>query len=183
MSKLFNATAHTSDDPFGPRGFPQATIVLTPWQKRVFLGLAALLVLWAILDWRSELLWINVACTVFYLFVTVYRVLLIDTSLRHGGEMNFTEDELASPPGDEWPKYMVILPMYHEGDILPKLVESLGKLDYPKDRLEIRLLIEADDEETMAVAHSLNLAPPFVITPIPVSQPRTKPKACNVSLE
>jgi len=63
------------------------------------------------------------------------------------------------------------------------LVEALKRLDYPKDRLEIRLLIEEDDEETMRVAENLELSAPFVITTIPVSHPRTKPKACNVAVE
>lgn len=180
----FNATQRVSDDPYGPRGFPQATIVLAPWQRVAGWSTLAFLVLWALFDWRQELLVINAVFTVFFLLSTLYRVMLIDASLRCPREIMVGPEDLLEPPnGKEWPKYMVILPMYHEGDVVGKLVEGMRKLDYPTDRLEIRLLIEEDDQETMTAAKALNLQPPFVITPIPVSYPRTKPKACNVAIQ
>ncbi|MBN2449868.1 MAG: glycosyltransferase [Lentisphaeria bacterium] len=179
-----NLTRPSTEDPYGPRGFPQATRVLCTWQKRALLGVLLLLALWALFGWRSELLVLNALCTVFYLATTVYRVLLIDLSLRQAREIRLTAADLAAPPGGgEWPKYIVILPMYHEGEVLPALVEAMKALDYPPERLEVRLLIEADDAETLAVARELDLAPPFRIVTIPVSYPRTKPKACNVGIE
>jgi cellulose synthase/poly-beta-1,6-N-acetylglucosamine synthase-like glycosyltransferase len=180
----FNATEHISDDPYGPRGFPQATMVLCRWQRIALWALLAGVVLWGILDWRTELLVINAVFTVFFLVSTLYRVMLIDTALSRPREIILGPEDLLEPPdGKEWPKYVVILPMYHEGDVVGKLVDGLRKLDYPTDRLEIRLLIEEDDAETMEAAQALNLEPPFVISQIPVSYPRTKPKACNVAIE
>ncbi len=180
----FNATKRVCDDPYGPRGFPQATIVLAPWQRAAGWAALALLVLWALFDWRQEFLVLNVVFTVFFLLSTIYRVMLIDAALTRPREIVLGPEDLREPPnGKEWPRYVVILPMYHEGDVVAKLVEGMRKLDYPADRLEVRLLIEEDDEETMSAAKALNLQPPFVITPIPVSQPRTKPKACNVGIQ
>jgi len=170
-------------DPYSPRGFPQATRTLVPWQRVALVLLIAGLAAGAIVDWRAELLALNIFFSIFYLAVSFYRVMLIDLSLRHDREIIVSAEEIAVPPGGEWPQYVVLIPMYHEGDVLPTLVEGLSKLDYPKDKLEIRLLIEEDDPETMGVAESLKLERPFVIVPIPVSQPRTKPKACNVALE
>jgi len=180
----FNATKRVSDDPYGPRGFPQATIVLAPWQRWAGWGMLASLLLWALFDWRQELLVINVVFAIFFLLSTLYRVMLIDASLRRTREIVLGPEDLREPPnGKEWPKYVVILPMYHEGDVVGKLVDGLRKLDYPVDRLEVRLLIEEDDLETMTAAKALDLQPPFVITPIPASYPRTKPKACNVGIQ
>ncbi|MBT3287733.1 MAG: glycosyltransferase [Victivallales bacterium] len=180
----FNATEYTCDDPYGPRGFPQATIVLVRWQRIAMWSLLAGVVIWGVLDWRQELLVINAVFTLFFLASTLYRVMLIDASLRRTREIKLKPEDLVEPPnGKEWPRYVVILPMYHEGDVVAKLVAGLRKLDYPIDRLEIRLLIEEDDMETMTAAKALNLEPPFVITPIPVSHPRTKPKACNVAIQ
>lgn len=182
--KICDLSTHFSDNPLEPRGFPQATLTLCKWQGRALLAALAISILWAVFDYRSELLVINFALTVFYMLTTLYRMLTIDLALRKPCEIHVTKDEMAKPPnGKQWPKYMVILPMYHEGDILPGLIKGLQKLDYPKDRLEIRLLIEEDDQETMGVANSLNLKPPFKIVPIPKSYPRTKPKACNVGIE
>lgn len=182
--KICDLTTHISEDPYGPRGFPQATLTLCPWQKRALILAVLLLIAWGLTAIHHQLLVINTVLTVFYLATTLYRMLIIDLSLRKTREIQVTPEEMAEPPnGKEWPRYMIILPMYHEAEVLPGLIESLSKLDYPKDRLEIRLLIEEDDDQTMPVAESLNLQPPFVICPIPKSYPRTKPKACNVAIE
>ena len=171
-----------STDRYGPRGFPQASRTVVPWQRNALLGIALLLVVGAFFFRRYELLVLNAFFTVYYLLTTVYRVLLIDVSLRENREITVDPADLKPPGPDGWPRYVVLVPLYHEGDVLPSLTQALGQLDYPKDRLEIRLLVEEDDEETMAAAEALDLAPPFVVFPIPVSQPRTKPKACNVGL-
>ena len=182
--KPLDFTSAISDNPLSPRGFPQATLTLCRWQKAALVALLLALAAWALLDWRQELLGINVVLMVFYLASTLYRILIIHLALAKPREIILPPEDLERPPnGRQWPRYMVILPMYHEADVLPGLVGSLAKLDYPKDRLEIRLLIEADDDETMACAQSLNLQPPFRIVPIPVSLPRTKPKACNVGIQ
>ena len=170
--------------PLSPRGFPQATLVLCRWQKAAAIALIALLAIAACFDWTTEILVINIVLTVFYLLSTLYRIIIIHLALAKPREMVISPEELANPPnGKLWPKYMVILPMYHEKDVLPGLIQGLSNLDYPKDRLEIRLLIEEDDNETMDCARDMNLQPPFLIVPIPKSQPRTKPKACNVGIQ
>lgn len=168
-------------DRYSPRGFPQAIETLVPWQRFALAVILLGLLAGALADLRMELLVLNIVCSVFYLASSLYKVLIIDLSLRHEREVIVSKDEIDDWAGD-WPNYLIQIPMYHEGDVLPTLVEGLSRLDYPKDRLEIRLLIEEDDPETMDVARALDLKPPFVIYPIPVSQPRTKPKACNVGL-
>ncbi len=177
---------YTTDTPqsfTGPRGFDMATQVLAPWQKVALLAAAGLLVVSLILATHHTLLWLNVFFTAVYLLSTLYRTLLIDISLRRNREIDIPADQLRQPPPGGWPNYVVLVPIYKEAEILPHLVASLSKLDYPTERLEIRLLIEEDDQETMAAARRLAPPPPFVVFPIPVSQPRTKPKACNVALQ
>jgi len=177
------SSTHASVDPSAPRGFPSAAVTVVSSQKVTLLALVALLVVAAVIDAPKEFLVLNALMTAFYLASTVYRVYLIDLSLRRHHEIVIAPDALLTPPDGEWPKYMVMVPLYKEADILPNLVAGLKRLDYPEDRLEIRLLVEADDEETMSAAEAMDLEPPFVVFPIPVSQPRTKPKACNVALQ
>ena len=167
-----------------PRGFPSAAMTIVPWQRTALLILLAALLAGAVVAHRPVLVGVNAAITVFYLVTTLYRILLVDLSLRRRCEIVIDPDRLAEDrPVGEWPRYLVLVPVYKEGEILPSLVDALGKLDYPAERLEIRLLIEEDDAETMNAARRLELAPQFTIHPIPVSEPRTKPKACNVGLE
>lgn len=165
----------------GERGFPQADATLSPWQRHalVFGGgsLLALLFFYPL----QTLLTLNIVFTVFFLISTLYRSILADVSLRRNQAMEITAAELIPPPGG-WPGYVIQVPLYHEHRVLPQLVEGLKNLDYPPDRLQIQLLIEEDDQETLMAARALELSAPFHIVLIPASQPRTKPKACNVGL-
>ncbi len=59
----------------------------------------------------------------------------------------------------------------------------MTQLDYPHDKLEILLLLEADDTDTIAAAQSMGLPANFTIVVVPHSMPKTKPKACNYGLK
>jgi cellulose synthase/poly-beta-1,6-N-acetylglucosamine synthase-like glycosyltransferase len=73
--------------------------------------------------------------------------------------------------------------MFREPKILPMLARSLRQLDYPLGKLDIKLVLEASDHETIAVASTLGLEGVFEIVRVPPSQPQTKPKACNFALQ
>ena len=88
----------------------------------------------------------------------------------------------ALPDPDLWPSYALLVPLYREAAVAADLVAALGAIDYPKDRLDIVLLVEADDAETRAALGALALAPPFRVEIVPVRRPRTKPKALNYGL-
>jgi hypothetical protein len=94
-----------------------------------------------------------------------------------------------SPPratGARWsgplPVYTILCPLYMEGDVAAELVASLKRLDYPPDRLEVKLILEEDDQETIASLARMRLEPPFQILIVPNAPPRTKPKALNFAL-
>lgn len=81
-----------------------------------------------------------------------------------------------------WPSYSVLVPLYREAEIVPDLVASLSRLDYPSPRLRILLLVEEDDLETRRAVNDAGLKPPFEFVTIPAAGPRTKPKALNYAL-
>ena len=88
----------------------------------------------------------------------------------------------ALPEGADLPFYTVLVPLYHEGNILPALVERLKRIDYPADRLEVLLLIESDDEDTQNAASDYPFPPSMHPMLMPPGQPRTKPRALNIAL-
>jgi cellulose synthase/poly-beta-1,6-N-acetylglucosamine synthase-like glycosyltransferase len=81
------------------------------------------------------------------------------------------------------PRYSALVPLYREADILPDLVDAMAALDYPSAKLEVLLVLEAEDAETRAAVAHLDL--PGNIRPVivPGKGPRTKPKALNYALE
>jgi cellulose synthase/poly-beta-1,6-N-acetylglucosamine synthase-like glycosyltransferase len=81
-----------------------------------------------------------------------------------------------------FPTYTVLCPLFREANVVPDLVASLNALDYPKHALDVKLLVEGDDPETIAAALSAANGPHIEVVIIPVAVPRTKPKALNIGL-
>jgi cellulose synthase/poly-beta-1,6-N-acetylglucosamine synthase-like glycosyltransferase len=85
-------------------------------------------------------------------------------------------------PANALPRASVIVALYRESAVLPVLAAALEAIDYPADRLEIRLALEADDRETIAAARALDLDGKYRIILVPEGGPRTKPRALNYAL-
>lgn len=119
------------------------------------------------------------AITILYLAAGVYKVAL----LIHGEQANggLTVDPYAIPDM-QLPVYTVLAPLFHEGSVAPVLVEQLLKIDYPVDRLEVLLLVEAEDHETRVALEQCSLPPHIRILNVPDGTPRTKPRALNIGL-
>ena len=66
--------------------------------------------------------------------------------------------------------------------VLPRLLAALAALDYPPHLLDVRLLIEADDAETLVAVRRAELAPHVTIVEVPPGHPRTKPRALAYGL-
>jgi hypothetical protein len=83
------------------------------------------------------------------------------------------------------PRYTILVPMYREAAVLPGLAKALARLDYPADLLDIKLVLEADDAETIAAAEAIRAAGAghLQIVLAPDHGPRTKPKAANYALQ
>ncbi|MEX2034645.1 MAG: glycosyltransferase [Xanthobacteraceae bacterium] len=84
---------------------------------------------------------------------------------------------------DDWlPVYSIVVPLYREAAAVKDLVAALHRLNYPMEKLDIKLALEPDDHETREALANLRLGPPFEIVIAPEVGPRTKPKALNAAL-
>ncbi|HVV63997.1 MAG TPA: glycosyltransferase [Rhizomicrobium sp.] len=88
----------------------------------------------------------------------------------------------ASPDDPNLPVYSILAPLYREAEVAPDLVRALSALAYPKRLLDIKLIVEADDCETIAACERCAQGAPFEIVRVPAGGPRTKPKAANYAL-
>lgn len=121
-------------------------------------------------------------CTVFYVVMTLYKFIVIRASLSPDAILSFSPEQIRAQEPRGWPVFSVLVPMYKEPETVKQMVASLEAMDYPADRKDVQILLEADDEATLAAARALTLPPGFRVTEIPESFPRTKPKACNIGL-
>src|SRR4029077_12998256 len=85
-------------------------------------------------------------------------------------------------PVHDLPIYTVIVALYDEATAVPGLIAALRRLDYPREKLQIILVLEPDDQATQDALTQLTLGPPFEVLIAPDVGPRTKPKALNAAL-
>lgn len=152
--------------------------LLTASQKAVAAALVLTLAVCFAAAPLMTLITINILVTAYFLAAIFFRLYL--TMISYG-----PEERRPPPPAvadEALPVVTILLPVYDEARCLASLAAALDALDYPQDKLDIKLLLEADDDATIAEARRLGLDRRFDCILIPPSQPRTKPKACNHAL-
>ncbi|MDZ7881447.1 MAG: glycosyltransferase [Mycobacterium sp.] len=117
----------------------------------------------------------------YYLLVTIDRNWLLLQGLRRPSLIRVSDAEALAIPDDDLPVYTVLLPVYNEPTIVKNLINGVGRLQYPLDKLEILLLIEEDDAATGLALSNLELQAIQVVV-VPHGLPKTKPKACNYGM-
>ncbi|GLH81268.1 hypothetical protein SSBR45G_61770 [Bradyrhizobium sp. SSBR45G] len=156
--------------------------VFTPGQIIFGYAILSAILLGLALSPITTLIALNVAMSVFYLGNFVFKGLLV----MFGGVRVADETiaiEARALTDDELPVFTVLVPMYKEPAMLPMLAQALRDLDYPLGKLDIKLVLEASDHDTIEVASKLGLEGMFEIIRVPPSLPQTKPKACNFALQ
>jgi cellulose synthase/poly-beta-1,6-N-acetylglucosamine synthase-like glycosyltransferase len=131
----------------------------------------------------ATLIALNIAFSIFYLGNFIFKGILVSI----GGGRSAAADEAIAIEAralteNELPVFTVLVPMFDEAAMLPRLAQALRDLDYPLAKLDIKIVLEASDLETVEAARSLGLEGVFEIIIVPHSEPQTKPKACNFAL-
>lgn len=141
----------------------------------IILSLAVLFI-WGVLSW-----WVMTFSIVLFLYFSslVFKFFLVGISFINNIPEP-TQREIQEISDEDLPPYTILVPMYKEKQLLINFVNYLKNIDYPKEKLDVRILLEEDDKETIDVANSINLEAPFSVVIIPNAGPRTKPKALNV---
>jgi len=94
-----------------------------------------------------------------------------------------SQEEIDDIDEKNLPLYSVLVPLYKEPEIIETLIDSLKRLDYPKNKLDILLLFEEDDDLTINKAKNMHIPDNWSFVYVPDSKPKTKPKACNYGLK
>src|SRR3989344_2490887 len=151
-------------------------------QKLAFLIFLGLISGAFYLNWHATLVIVFSTLTVVYFLDFLFNAYIIYRSISVRPEIKVSAEELAALSDDELPTYTIFCPLYREWHILPQFVEAMSKLDYPKDKLQVLLLLEEDDKETIEKIPEIKLLSNFERIVVPHSMPKTKPKAMNYGL-
>jgi len=168
---------------------------LARWQMVVPTAFAVLSVVGLILDWRLTLIVLlvianvafaanasfKVVATVFHP-ITSLRSRRIAKAERQALEQQGLDADNMLARGRELPIYTILVPVYHEANIISKIIENLELIRYPRWKLDVLVLLEESDTETIEAARAAN-PPAYVrLLIVPDGEPRTKPRACNYGL-
>lgn len=120
--------------------------------------------------------------SVLYIGTFLFRFVLTWIGADRRVDISVSASEVAALEDADLPVFSVLVPMYREQEVLPILVDSMRRLDYPRAKLDVKLVLEANDTETIEAAKALQAECLFEIVRVPHSMPKTKPKACNYAL-
>ena len=160
-----------------------ARAVLTTPQMLAAYGLLSAILAGLAFAPIDTLIVLNVVVSVFYFGNFVFKGVLVSV----GGSGSPVIDETIAVEAralrtEDLPVFTVLVPMFREAAMLPRLAQAMRNLDYPLGKLDIKIVLEAEDAETIEAARSLGLEGVFEIIIVPRSVPQTKPKACNFAL-
>lgn len=148
---------------------------ITAIQKRVGLGLLLSALVFAAM--APGLTWIALqtvaACC--FMSMILFRLAAAACGARPEPSVNPGEAGL--------PVFTILAPVYREAEVLPQLTRALAAFDYPPDLLDIKIIMEADDQGTIQTARQLVFDSRFEIVIVPDGTPRTKPRALNYALK
>ena len=130
-------------------------------QLRIVFAVLFIVLLGAVIDVKLTGILITGVATMLYLLYTLYRLLCAWKGWRLTSTINPTAEELAAMDGRELPSYTILLPVFGEKpQTMRTLLRSLSALDYPRQKLNGLLLLEADDDQTLTSLAEVEAAVP-----------------------
>lgn len=153
-----------------------ARLTVTAAQIAAGLVIAAIVLVSAAMAPVVTILAIDVIAGCFFLGVSLLRFIAAGQVPRRLHAARIATDEKSLPV------YTVLVPLLHEAHIVGQLVAGLDRLAWPRDRLDIKLIVEEDDRPTRAAAARTAQGPPYEIVVVPPGGPRTKPMALQYAL-
>ncbi|MCO5160469.1 MAG: glycosyltransferase [Mesorhizobium sp.] len=153
-----------------------ARLVTNGWQGAMFGGLGVGLPM-AFFMWPSlALLGLHLCATFFFLQCVAIRLAATFARLpRKRGS-----DAAVDPA--KLPVYSILIALRDEAEILPDLLSALGRIVWPRARLEVKFVCEDDDRTTIDALRAHGLRPWAEIVEVPRGMPGTKPNALTYAL-
>lgn len=159
-----------------------AIVTFTSPQLAVLLTLLIALIVALAISWHGTLLALVIFFQVIYLLMAAAKFWIVLKGARNDTQLRFSPEEVKEVDEAKLPVYTLLIPVYKEKEVVQQLIDRVRNMDYPKYKLDVRILLEEDDTETIQLVRSMNLPSYFTSIIVPSSKPQTKPKACNYGL-
>ena len=176
--------------------------VLYPKQKYFIIALMAAISISAIISSEITFIALFAIISIGYFIVNPIKIYISLKGFRGArAPTQITKGEMLWAQNDDLPVYTVLIPVFHEAKMLSQNLRNMYHMNYPKNKLDIKVLMEEKDEETINEAKLLGLfgSPKKMVEGIPreeytdflklfdpivipSAKVTTKPRACNYGL-
>lgn len=78
---------------------------------------------------------------------------------------------------EQWPSFSIIFPLKNENEVIHETLQAIQDLEYPKDLLQVIIVVEQSDQITQASLGKIELPAHFEMLYIPTLPPYTKGRA------
>ncbi|VAW19287.1 Glycosyl transferase, group 2 family protein [hydrothermal vent metagenome] len=92
------------------------------------------------------------------------------------------EPDIAPLDDQDLPHYTILIPLREEAHMVAQLVSAMNRLDYPREKLDIKFVVESQSRNTLDMVAAELGNPIFELVIVPKQEPFTKPKALNYAL-
>ncbi len=132
-------------------------------------------------SWAARIFFVSV--NAFYFLTLIFKAAIFAKGYSRYNYL-MREPDISSINGKNLPIYTLLVPLFKENaKVIAGLVENIRSMDYPKSKLDVKLIVESGDSETIEAIKSLKPESIFEIVRVPYSLPQTKPKAMNYALK
>ncbi len=157
-------------------------ITFTDPQLIFIFGSIAILVVLLFISFLKVAMVLNVVFSVAFFGTILFKLYLSLNGSKAEMKELVNKAEVKALQENTLPIYTILLPVYKEDKLIRKLIWNLRSLDYPRGKLDVKLLIEEDDDKTLNAVRNLDFPANFETIVVPFHMPKTKPKACNYGL-
>lgn len=150
--------------------------------RRIVLAAALLLALAALLAPVAVLAGLAAWAVLTLAAVTALRIAAAVAAMRERAE---SPPPWAPAPPEiaRLPTVSIMVALHGEQGIAPRLVRRLDRLAYPRELLDVLLVVENDDHATREALEAADLPRWMRVVPVPEGTLRTKPRALNYALD
>lgn len=115
-----------------------------------------------------------------YLFLIIFKLYVVYVGFKYP-LIDFSKEEIDAISDDELPVYTVLVPAKYEARVAQQIVDSMAALDYPEDKIDMIVMVEEYDTNTIeAFENAKNVPGYFRVEKVHYVEPQTKPKTMNM---
>lgn len=161
-----------------------------PWQRVIAYVISAALVGGLIIRPAGTIVALLILINVFFFLAIMFKVFTTIVGLLDERDTQRSERQAREAgtwivdtlTDDELPMYTILVPVFREANVMDLVMDHIGKIDWPKSKLQVLILTEESDQDTVKAVKAAQ-PPEFIrLLVVPAGTPQTKPRACNFGL-